>query len=497
MTQPIFGMTFTRDDNEAWPVIPSDLSVIGLVGTAPGASASLIPLNTPIATNSADPLILAALGSTGTLPDAMRGINDQLGDFQVAARVVLVRVEEGDDAEETIANLIGSQATLTGIYALLRSGPDNGVIPRLIGVPGYTHQRAQGVSQITVTNGGSGYTSAPGVIFTGGNGSGVTGEAVLGTGADEGKVVSILITNPGQGYTAAPTIAFTGGGGAGATATAQVAVVGNAINAALSGVLTKLTAHAVVEGPGTNDNAIQAWRETIADERIIPIDMWVRVQEGTATVTRPGVARVLGIAARRDYEKRGVPGHSWANQQVKGIVGFARSIDFSLTDGSTQGQVLLSHNVGIGVRGELGVESAIASSGFVFIGTDNSVGEGNWQFYNVTRMRDYLHLGLLRTNRNYLGKFNITVQTVEAIMNTAKRWLRDLEADSHLLPGSRVGFEPSKNSPENLRRGKLRIFFAAEEPPVLRQIDTDSRRNRGALELLIDTLATASSEIAA
>lgn len=492
MTEPVFGMTFTRDDYEAMSVVASDLSVIGLVGTAPGAIADTYPLNQPVELFSNDPILLAQLGSTGTLPDALRGINDQLGDFQVAARVVIVRVAEGNSDFATIANLIGSQASLTGIYALQRSGPDLGVIPRLIGVPGYTHQRDTGVVSVTVTAQGSGYTSAPAVEFTGGGGTGATATAVLGTGPDAGKVVSVTITNGGSGYTSAPTVAFTGGGGSNAAATATVASLANAVCAALPAVLSKLTAHAVVEGPGTNNTAITDWRETMSDERLIPVDLWVRVQEGESIVTRPGAPRVLGIGVRRDYEKRGVPGHSWANQPVQGILGFARSVDFSLTDGATVGQALLAANVGIGVRGEMGVESAAASAGFIFIGTDNAGDNVNWQLYNVTRMRDYIHLGLLKTGRYYLGKYNITKQTITAVLNTAKFWLRDLKADGHIL-GYDVGFEVSKNNPENLRLGKFRYFFDAEEPPVLRRIDADSRRYRPALEQMLAELLTSTN----
>jgi len=32
MTEPTFGITFVRDDNEPRPAIESDLSVVGLIG---------------------------------------------------------------------------------------------------------------------------------------------------------------------------------------------------------------------------------------------------------------------------------------------------------------------------------------------------------------------------------------------------------------------------------------------------------------------------------
>jgi hypothetical protein len=73
-----------------------------------------------------------------------------------------------------------------------------------------------GVTALTVTGGGSGYSSPPTVAITGGGGSGATATAVLTAGA----VSSITITAAGSGYTTLPTVTLTGGGGAGATATA-------------------------------------------------------------------------------------------------------------------------------------------------------------------------------------------------------------------------------------------------------------------------------------
>ncbi|WP_442074967.1 phage tail tube protein [Pseudomonas putida] len=77
---------------------------------------------------------------------------------------------------------------------------------------------AGSLALITVTNAGSGYTSAPTVNITGGGGTGATATAVV----DAGEVVGINITNPGSGYTSAPNIAFTGGAGTGAAGAAEV-----------------------------------------------------------------------------------------------------------------------------------------------------------------------------------------------------------------------------------------------------------------------------------
>lgn len=82
----------------------------------------------------------------------------------------------------------------------------------------YSNSLMEGkVAWVAVSVGGSGYTSAPTVTFTGGGGTGAAATALI----NDGQVVGVIMTNNGSGYTSAPTIGFTGGGGTGATATAQ------------------------------------------------------------------------------------------------------------------------------------------------------------------------------------------------------------------------------------------------------------------------------------
>ena len=73
------------------------------------------------------------------------------------------------------------------------------------------------VEAVTIGAGGTGYTAAPTVAFTGGGGTGAAGTATVSAGV----VTGVTITNHGTGYTSAPTVAFTGAG-TGATATAAI-----------------------------------------------------------------------------------------------------------------------------------------------------------------------------------------------------------------------------------------------------------------------------------
>jgi FtsP/CotA-like multicopper oxidase with cupredoxin domain len=72
------------------------------------------------------------------------------------------------------------------------------------------------VTTVTLSNGGSGYTSVPTVKFSGGGGTGAVATATLSNSA----ILSLTLTNRGAGYTSVPAVVFTGGGGSGATASA-------------------------------------------------------------------------------------------------------------------------------------------------------------------------------------------------------------------------------------------------------------------------------------
>jgi len=409
MSNPTFGISIQRQDGEPRPASTADMAVIGLVGTAPDADAAAYPINDPVLIFSDNADAIADLGETGSLAGQLGLINAQLGEFQVAARVVIVRVEGSETEATVLANLVGDSSLKTGIHALRAAGPKLGVVPRLIGVPGYTHQQEEDGQE--------------------------------------------LLANP--------------------------------VVAALPSLCSALLAHAVVTGPHSTLQAYVDWRETISSDRIIPVETWAKVGSPSADIDSVGA--VLGVAVRRDHEKGGRPFHSWANQPLQGIVGPNRDIDFSLTDGASEAQSILEQNGGVIIRGQAGVEGAIASGGFVFIGTDNAGEDELWRFYNVTRGRDYIHLLMLRTLRFYLGRFNITGQTIEAVTNTMNSALRNLQAEGDIL-GFRVFFERDQNSPENIRAGRFVVNFAAEEAPVLRQLGVRSSRYRPALDALLDDL---------
>ena len=83
------------------------------------------------------------------------------------------------------------------------------------------------VSNLTLSQQGSGYTIVPTVSFSGGGGAGATATAQITlTG---GAITSINVDQAGSGYSEAPTVVLTGDG-TGATATANIALTGGGID---------------------------------------------------------------------------------------------------------------------------------------------------------------------------------------------------------------------------------------------------------------------------
>ncbi|MEO3480548.1 phage tail sheath C-terminal domain-containing protein [Phaeobacter sp. CAU 1743] len=143
----LHGVEVIEIDSGPRPIRTISTGVIGIVGTAPGADPEAFPLNTPvlIAGSRREAAALdVTVDSTGggTLPGALDGIFDQAG-----AVVICVRVDEGVDEGETMANIIGgvnaTNGQLEGVHALVGAESVVGHAPRILCAPGWTHQRPE------------------------------------------------------------------------------------------------------------------------------------------------------------------------------------------------------------------------------------------------------------------------------------------------------------------------------------------------------------------
>ncbi|MGI3901229.1 MAG: hypothetical protein ACRYGP_13905 [Janthinobacterium lividum] len=377
-----------------------------------------------------------------------------------------------------------------------------------------------GVGPITVDNGGSGYESVPAVTITGGGGTGAAAHAVLTAGV----VSSIVVDTAGTGYTSAPTITVSapiggeitainltspgqytadtavtmtitdsqGGTGAGATATVSMELLQNPICALLPTINNALLAHSLVAGPGTTVQDALAWRGTLNSQRLIAQDDWEIVEtiDGTGDEYLDGTARSLGLAIATDFEHSGYPFHAWANRPIVDALGVKRPDGFSLTDGATDGQVLLTAGIGITARGDAS-DTSIDDSGFVAISVNNTSSDGNYNLYNKTRGDDFINLALVKTIRKRLGKNNITRKGIDAVLNdmTAIN-VAIMSLDDPGILGFQVGFKAANNTVAGLRQGQFTVFDNTEIPAPIIQITINRGLDADAVTSLLQQLAS-------
>lgn len=205
-------------------------------------------------------------------------------------------------------------------------------------------------------------------------------------------------------------------------------------------------------------------------------------------MTKPLSPFIIAQYARRDAEVDGIPSRSIANQSINGLVGVTPKIRLDITSDASEGMADIEARFGIVVRGESGVDGSLSDGGYVFWGTDTLSADSQWQFANVVRLRSYVEINQIKAIRFYLGRYNLTVQTVQAVANTMETHLSNLRAEGHIID-YRVLFEPDNNSPEDLRLGFLDITFKMEEPAPLRKVTIRSRRFPEALDTMVSNIA--------
>lgn len=447
--QFLHGVEVLDIDAGPRPIQTVRSSVIGLIGTAPDADATKFPINTPvlIAGSRVEAAYLDLVGDgEGTLPQAMDTILDQIG-----AVVVIVRVDEGTDINETVANVLGgvnaTTGTYEGVHAFLAAESIIGFAPKVLIAPGFTDTRStNGITSISVTAGGTGYTTAPTVGISGvGTGAQATAKITAGV------VTSVEIVKPGSGYTSAPTITLTGGSGTGATATATTGNVANAVAAELIGIADRLRAVVLADCPNTNDADAIAYRGDFGSKRIFVVDPKVTKTNSAGNLVQAwGSALWAGLIAKSDNDR----GWWWSpsNMEINGIQGTTRAIDFKLGDANCRANLL----------NEKEVATIVRLDGFRTWGNRTCSSDPKWAFLCVVRTADMINESLQAAHLWAVDR-GITKNYVTDVIEGVNRYLRSLVAKGAIL-GGQCWIDPALNTPDQITAGK--VYFDFDFTPV-------------------------------
>ncbi len=530
-------------------------AVIAHIGVAPDADAEVFPLNKPILLKgTAEYSKAVALGDAGTLKASLDGAFDQIGTYNY-----VIRVEEGEDLPETLSNLIGDGAAMTGVHALLKCESLYGrnVKPRLVVVPGFTQSLGDdGVASCNITAPGTSYETAPtvyvypadatktvsrtpdptnagngvmtlatpaygaGIVagtyrvecvtaaanagtfnvidpagqvigqatvavayngpikftiadgandfevgdgfnvtvaITGGAGVGAELEAIVLSGA----VNQLVIKRPGFGYENGIAIAFAGGGGSGAAASATAGAVANPVVAELVGVLEKLRAVALVDGPDTTDQAAVLWRQKINSDRIYPIDVKHLVwdTELDAYVTQPASPRFAGVQARVDRQQ----GFWWSlsNKPINGIGGVSRPISYG-----DQANYLNENSVNTTIN---------MGDGFITWGNRVATAIDLNKFISVRRTMDFINEALEAAYMEFVDK-PFSLANLKFMIESGNAFMKVLRAEGAILNG-RVWLDSERNTNEEMAQGRVTLGVDFEPPAPMEDIRLITHRN--------------------
>ncbi|MBN8533832.1 MAG: phage tail protein [Rhizobiales bacterium] len=135
------------------PIALANMRPIGAIMVAPNADNTKFPLNVPVSFFSNDTAMKTAAGTGGNVNDIFDAIEDQ----GVITELVVVRVAAGTGAtptdilNNTLTNIVGSGASLTGVHAFKGAQSRVSVTPRLFIAPGYTDMRVSNAANPVVT----------------------------------------------------------------------------------------------------------------------------------------------------------------------------------------------------------------------------------------------------------------------------------------------------------------------------------------------------------
>lgn len=449
--QFLHGVATIDIDTGARPITTVRASIIGVVGTAPDADPEAFPINKPvlIAGSMREAAKLDMVGDgAGTLPAAMDSIFDQAG-----AIVVVVRVEEGVTPAETLANVLGGVDANTGqyegVHAFKAAESILGFAPRILIAPGFTQDRVQG-GVITLSGAeGSGYTDGEYTLIATGDGIGAVATATI----QGGKVVSRAIVNSGSGYETPPTFALPpeAGSGEGATFVATIGTAGNAVVAELIGIAEALRAVIIADGPNTNDTSAIAYAGDFGSKRVYLVDPKVlKTNQDGQLVTAWASPCVAGLLAKSDAER----GWWWSpsNQNVNGIQGTARPIDFKMGDSSSRANLLNEKNVATIIR----------QDGYRLWGNRTLSFDPKWAFLCVVRTADIIADSLTAAHLWAVDR-GITKNYVTDVVEGVNAYLRYLTNIGAIL-GGECWADPDLNTPDQIAQGK--VYFDFDFTPV-------------------------------
>lgn len=225
----------------------------------------------------------------------------------------------------------------------------------------------------------------------------------------------------------------------------------NAVVAELIGVAEALRAVIIADGPSTTDSAAVTYAGDFGSRRVYVVDPRVTKLDANGAPTYEWASpAVAGLICKSDNER----GFWWSpsNQNVNGIIGTERQVDFALGDTSSRANLL----------NEAKVATIIRQNGYRLWGNRTLSSDPKWAFLSVVRTADIIHDSLLRAHLWAVDR-NITKTYVQDVVEGVNAYLRHLTEIGAIL-GGQCYANPELNTPDQIAQGKIYFDFDFTPP---------------------------------
>lgn len=219
-----------------------------------------------------------------------------------------------------------------------------------------------------------------------------------------------------------------------------------AVATAMDSIAGKLRAVAIIDGPGTTDEAATTYAKLFGSKRLYMVDPGVQFWDTTsgasgATVDAPASAWAAGLFAYTDSEYGFWSSPS--NKEFVGITGTTRAIEYLDGDETCRANLLNNANIATIIRDD----------GFRLWGNRTLSSDSKWAFVTRVRTMDMVMDAILYGHKWAVDR-SITSTYIRDVTEGLQAFMRDLKAQGAIV-NFEVYADPVLNTSSQLEQGKV------------------------------------------
>ncbi|EKT4540197.1 phage tail sheath family protein [Pseudomonas putida] len=216
-----------------------------------------------------------------------------------------------------------------------------------------------------------------------------------------------------------------------------------AVATAMQSIAEKLRAVAIIDGPGTTDEAATTYAKSFGSKRLYMVDPGVQLWDTatSATIDAPASAWAAGVFAYTDSEYGFWSSPS--NKEFVGITGTTRAIEYLDGDETCRANLLNNANIATIIRDD----------GFRLWGNRTLSSDSKWAFVTRVRTMDMVMDAILYGHKWAVDR-SITSTYIRDVTEGLQAFMRDLKAQGAIV-NFEVYADPVLNTSSQLEQGKV------------------------------------------